>query len=387
MNLYEVIKAELAALFSDSDILLTIFGGVLLYSFLYPQPYIKETVSALDVAIVDYDKSDLSRRMTFMLDASPQIKINRSYTSEEGAKEGITTGDVSALVIIPKHFKRDLYQNKQPVIAIGADASYFLIYGAVVQGAMHSILTQSAAIQIGNLLKREMPIVGAKVRYAPFSVNLISTFNVSSSYINYVIPAVYILILQQTMLIGMGILGGGFTRRMRLGEKGYFNTVSAASIMTARTLIFGSIFFVHTLFFFGFSFSFFGVPHIASIADILTFTIPFLLSVAMLGILLGTFFKGREYATPIILLTSLPLVFSAGFVWPEESMPQILVWLSALSPSTPAIQGFLRLNQMGAEFDQIMPQYILLWVQTAVFGGLAYLLLKRQQNCTVKGLK
>jgi ABC-2 type transport system permease protein len=102
---------------------------------------------------------------------------------------------------------------------------------------------------------------------------------------------------------------------------------------------------------------------------------------------LGTFFKGREYATPIILLTSLPLVFSAGFVWPEESMPQILVWLSALSPSTPAIQGFLRLNQMGAEFDQIMPQYILLWVQTAVFGGLAYLLLKRQQNCTVKGLK
>ena len=384
MNFYEVIKAELTALLSDSDILLTIFGGVLLYSFLYPQPYIKETVSALDVAIVDYDKSDLSRRMTFMLDASPQIKIDRSYNSEEGAKEGIVSGDVSALVIIPKHFKRDLYLNKQPVIAIGADASYFLIYGAVVQGAMSSILTQSAAIQIGSLLKKQMPLVGAKVRYAPFSLNLISTFNVSSSYINYVIPAVYILILQQTMLIGMGILGGGFTRRIRLGEKGHFNTASAISIMAARLLIFGSIFFIHTIFFFGFSFSLFGVPHIASIADLLAFMVSFLLSVGTLGILLGTFFKGREYATPVILLTSLPLVFTAGFVWPAESMPQILVWLSELSPSTPAIQGFLRLNQMGADFDQVMPQYTLLWIQTVLFGSLGYWLLKRQRNYSVK---
>ncbi len=384
MNLYEVIKAELTALFSDSDILLTIFGGVLLYSFLYPQPYIKETVSALDVAIVDYDKSDLSRRMTFMLDASPQIRINRSYNSEYGAKEGIINGDVNALVIIPKHFKRDLYQNKQPVIAIGADASYFLIYGAVVQGAMSSILTQSAAIQIGDLLKRETPLVGAKVRYAPFSINIINTFNISGSYINYVIPAVYILILQQTMLIGMGILGGGFTRRINMGEKGHFNTASVVSIMVARLLIFGSIFFVHTLFFFGFSFSFFGVTHIASTADILAFTLPFLLSVGMLGILLGTFFKGREYATPAILLSSLPLVFSAGFVWPKESMPQILIWLSELSPSTPGIQGFLRLNQMGADFGQVMPQYTLLWIQTILFGSMSYWLLKRQQNRNTK---
>ncbi|QSA19966.1 ABC transporter permease, partial [Vibrio furnissii] len=39
-------------------------------------------------------------------------------------------------------------------------------------------------------------------------------------------------------------------------------------------------------------------------------------------------------------------------------------WMSKLFPSTPGIQGFLALNQMGAEWRQIAPQWTLLWLQT-----------------------
>jgi len=380
MSYFTLLIEEFKALFRDKDIMLTIFGGVLLYSFLYPQPYLKESVTALPVAVVDYDKSDLSRKMLFMLDASPQIAIDSSYLSEMHAKEAIINNTISAMIIIPPHFKRDLHLGKEPVISVGADASYFLIYGGVVEATMHSVLTQSAQEQVGALLKKSVPLVTAKMQYTPFKTEYINTFNISGSYINYVLPAVFILILQQTMLIGMGMLGAKQNEETRNAKRGYYNSESILAVMSVRYLSFGSIFFIHALFFFGFSFSFFGVPHIAKIGELLIYTFSFLMAVASLGLFLGALFKERVYPTPVILLSSLPLVFSAGFVWPLEMMPQWLIWLSHISPSTPGIQGFLRLNQMGADFSQVIGQFGLLWTQTVVYGLLGYLLMKKNRK-------
>ncbi len=245
---------------------------------------------------------------------------------------------------------------------------------------MHAVLTQSAQQQVGELLKKSVPLVTAKLQYTPFKTKFINTFNISGSYINYVIPAVYILILQQTMLIGMGMLGAAQGARSRRGERGYYNNNSVSSVMVARVISFGSIYLLHLLFFFGFMFSFFGVPHIAKIGELLLFSLSFLLAVSALGLLLGALFKERVYPTPIILLSSLPLVFSAGFIWPLEMMPSWLVWLANISPTTPGIQGFLRLNQMGASFDQVIGQFALLWLQIIVYTLAAYLILRHQRK-------
>ncbi len=380
MKFLKMLKAEYRAIFSDFDILLTIFGGVILYAFLYPQPYLKESVSALPVAVVDYDHSDLSREISFMLDASAQMVVDSHYLSEAAAKNAIINNKVSALIIIPKHFKRDLYLGKEPVISVGADATYFLIYGGVVQGTMRSVLTESATVQVGNLLKKSVPMVTAKMQYTPFKIEFLNTFNVSSSYINYVVPAIYILILQQTLLIGMGMLGATQGQEMREGKGGYYSSGSIVSVMGVRYLAFGLIFSLHMLFYFGFTFTLFGVPHIAKVSELMIFSGSFLIAVLSLGTFLGALLKSRVYPTPVILITSLPLVFSAGFVWPLESMPQWLIWLSSISPSTPAIQGFLRLNQMGTDFSQVIGQFGLLWMQTAVYSALAYYMLRRQRQ-------
>jgi len=380
MRFLALLTTEFKTLFKDGDLLLTIFGGVLLYAFLYPQPYLKEAVTSLPVAVVDHDRSDMSREITFMLDASPQIEVDSSYLSEESAKEGIVNNEVSALIIIPEHFKQNLYLGREPVISVGADASYFLIYGGVVEATMHSVLTQSAMVQIGDLLKKSVPLVSAKRQYTPFKTVFINIFNTTASYINYVLPAVYVLILQQTMLIGMGMMGATQSQQMRAGANGYYSRESVGTVMALRFISFGTIYFVHMLFYFGFTFTFFGVPHIAEIGELLLFGFSFLMAVLSLGVLLGALFRERIYPTPVILLTSLPLVFSAGFIWPLESMPQWLIWISNLSPSTPAIQGFLRLNQMGASFEQVITQFALLWIQTFVYGTFAYLLLRSQRQ-------
>jgi ABC-2 type transport system permease protein len=370
----QTFKEEAKLIFKDPAIILTIIGGVILYSFLYPQPYANQSVSELGVSVVDYDKSDVSRSIIFKLNATPQIIVSRNDLSEREAKEALLRDQVKAIIIIPKNFKRDLALNTSPTVAIGADSSYFLIYGGVLEGAMKSVLTQSATMKVAELLKKQVPLSGAKDAYVPYSLNIINLFNKDNSYTQYVVPAVFILILQQTMLIGLGILGGGINERMRKREEGYFKTAAVWQMFLSRFIIFGSIFFVHMLFYFGYSFELFSVTHLANIYNLLTFGFTFLIASLSLGLFLGSLFSSREIATPVILFSSLPLVFSAGFVWPLEALPEWIHTLSLFVPVIPGIHGFLGLNQMGADFSMIIPDYTLLWLQSIICFILATLI-------------
>jgi len=193
------------------------------------------------------------------------------------------------------------------------------------------------------------------------------------SYTHYVVPAVFILILQQTMLVGLGILGGFYNERKEKYD------VPIWMKLSSRVLIFGTLFFTHMLFYLGFVFEFFSLPHLASAYDIIKFGTPFLLSTIFLGTFFGGLLKNQESATPIVLLTSIPLIFSAGFIWPKEAIPEWITYLSLIFPSTPAMQGFLKLNQMGAEFNGVLVQYGILWLQVVLYLLLSIYVLKRNE--------
>ena len=380
MNFLNIFKSEAKLIFTDIAIVLTIIGGVVLYSFLYPQPYSEKSVSGLSVSVIDLDKSDVSRDIAFKLDSTPQISITRYDLSELDAKTALVSGKIKAMIVIPKNFKRDLALNKSPTIAIGADSSYFLIYGGVLEGAMKSVLTQSATIKVAKLLKKEVPMEGAKKSYAPYSLNIMNLFNTQNSYTQYVVPAVFVLILQQTLLIGLGILGGGINERMQNKEEAYFKDAPIWMMFLSRMIIFGSIFFVHILFYFGFSFELFDVTHLAKVSDLLNFSIAFLFATLSLGMFLGSIFSSRESATPVILFSSLPLIFSVGFIWPLEAVPEFIKIISSIFPVIPAIDGFLRLNQMGASFTEIIDVYMYLWVQAIIYLTLSYFVIKYRRG-------
>ncbi len=373
MSFFEVLKFEFKNIFTNIPIVLTIIGGVLFYSFFYPQPYSNEVVKTLKVSVVDLDNSELSRKLIFSLSASPELNIIRKDLSSSDAKKALIENKIKGIIIIPAHFKRDLALHVSPTIAVGADANYFLIFGSVVHGALKSILTESASIKVANLLIKNTPLISAKKAYTPYTLQTINLYNPNMSYTYYIIPAVFILILQQTMLIGLGILGGFYNER----KEKYLAPIWMK--ISSRTLIFGSLFSTHMLFYFGFSFDFYHIPHLASAFNMLKLGLPFILSTLFLGIFFGGLLKNQESATPIVLFSSLPLVFSAGFIWPKEAIPEFITYFSLLFPCTPAMQGFLKLNQMGANFDGVLVQYGLLWLQVLLYLVLSIYVLRRNE--------
>lgn len=76
---------------------------------------------------------------------------------------------------------------------------------------------------------------------------------------------------------------------------------------------------------------------------------------AALGLLLGLWMGNRERALQVLLFTTLPMAFLAGFSWPVETLPLPLQGLRWLLPSTAGVQASLRLNQLGAPLADVLP--------------------------------
>jgi ABC-2 type transport system permease protein len=380
MRFFEVLKGELKLVFSDTALLLTIFGGIILYSFLYPQPYKHESVYKLPVSVVDYDKTEASRELIFKLGATPQIDIVQKDLSKEDALEALVREKVKGVIVIPAHYSRDLRLGDAPTVALGVDNSYFLIYGALMEATLKSVMHEAAKTKATKLLIKGVPVAGLKERVEAFHLETLSLFNRYSSYIEYVLPAVFVLILQQTLLIGMGMLGGGINERMQRGEDGYYLYAKPLQMIVSRYLIFGVIYLFNMLYYFGFIFDLYGVSHLADRGELLAFGVLFLSASIGLGLFLGALFKEREIATPTILFSSMPLIFSVGFIWPREAMPEFINTLALIFPSTPGIDGFLKLNQMGASLSDLESESLILLTQTVVYTILGYYFMKKNQK-------
>ena len=86
--------------------------------------------------------------------------------------------------------------------------------------------------------------------------------------------------------------------------------------------------------------------------------VPFVLSVSFLAQFVSVWFKRRETAVLLFIADSLPLFFMVGVSWPVEAIPDVIRAASRVFPSTSAIDGLVRINQMGASLHDVSRDWI-----------------------------
>ncbi|UTT86013.1 ABC transporter permease [Vibrio pelagius] len=382
MSFIELIKHEILAVVRNPVVLLTVFGGVIFYSFLYPLPYAQQTPEQLKASVVNLDGSKSSYQLERMVDATPQIDITRRDFSLADAKQALLDQEIGGFLVIPENFYKDLLLGKSPTLSYAGDASFFLVYGTIIEGLAKAGGTLAAQVKVSHLLVEGVPLESAANGYNAFSLNLKPTFNSRMGYIDYVVPAVFVLILQQTLAMASGLIGA--TQNSQ-ATQGYWSRVSGLKLIVARCCVLVSIYYLLAMYYFGASFEFYGINSLATHGQLLTLLLPFLVGSCLVGIFIGEFVPRREWVTVVVLISSMPLIFSSGFIWPVEMMPTWLVGLSQLFPSTPAIQGFLGINQMGATWQDIAPQWTLLWGQIVLWSSLLAIKLFHKSQRRISG--
>ncbi len=368
---WRTLVSETVTIARDPGALLILVGAVIVYGLVYPTPYSARVVRDVPVVVVDDDHSDMSRRLVQMVETHQATRVLQVVADVDAARRLINSGVASGVMVIPHGLSDDVLRGRPAEVMAISDATYFLLNKGVVTAITQSVATLSAGIEIRRLEARGVPGGVAQRVRAPIRVDMRPLYNPTESYTAYVVPAVYLLILHQSLLMGIGLIQG--TERERAGRASSTMRLGAwrgLVSLVARTLVYVALYALHAWFYFGVMLPRLGLPGLAGAGTLAWFLAPFLLSVTGLGVALGAVFRTRESAMAIVFGLSAPLLFSTGVVWPAEAMSPWLRSLVAFVPAAPGINGLVRLTQMGAERGDVFAEWSWLW--TLAFG---YLLL------------
>jgi ABC-2 type transport system permease protein len=375
---YQVFKNELRAIFTDLGVLLVFVGAIVGYSFFYPIPYLPQILRDVPIAVVDQDKSALSRKLIQMSDASQLLRVERRAENVPEAEEWVKAGQIGGLIVIPEGFEREIARGGQAAVGVYADAGYFLVYRQVMTGMVTVVRTLSAGVEIRRLQAGGKMAHQALAAQRPLQLMTTPLFNPAEGYASYIVPAILVLILQQTLLIGIGMLGG--TAR----EAGTWPTQEVHcgifTVLVGKAAAYLGLYTMNAIYYFFVVFGIYGFPRYGESFTVAAFLLPFLLSIILLGLTLAGLFRHRETAIHVLLITSLPAVFLAGFSWPMEAVPRWLRLISLLIPSTAGIEGFLQINEMGATLHDVGREWLILWGLCVFYFLLACLSMHRQKS-------
>ena len=334
----------------------------LVYGFYYPQPYLNQILRKIPIAVVDNDLSELSRGIVQTLDASGAVKVAVRADTLAEARAALDRGEVFAVVGIPPEAERDVLKGTTVPLPIYADATYFFLFRTMGNGIAAAINTLSSELAAGGARPDGSLFKAALASLSPADILLQPIFNPVGGYASYIVPAAFVLILQQMLLIGAAMLTGA---ALAQATGGAFVSVLGRGI--AHLIIYLpalALYFIVLPRFYGFSTL--GQPlQLFAIASV------FVLATSFMGQAVGAWFKRPETPTLIFLGTSLAQFFLAGFSWPREAIPEPVLTAGYVFPSDLAIDGMVRIDQLGATLSEVAHDWRGLWVLAIIYFTLA----------------
>jgi ABC-2 type transport system permease protein len=356
---------ELRNIRKDSGAILLLFGALVIYPIIYAVAYKNEVVRELKTTIVDLDRTSSSRQLIKMLEGAEQIEISYVAASVDEARNYFFEGNTGGILVIPKDFEHDILNGKQTNVAAFADGSYFLIYRQLLGGAVKTVGTFAAGIEIKKLLLEGKTYEQALQLREPLVADIHFWFNPSSGYGSAMMPGIIIIILQQTLLIGIGMLGG--TAREKKQDSFFvpsgLTRGGVLPMLMGKSLSYFTIYTLNSILTMVWIHHWFNYPNLGSYYTVLSLTVPFLFSVIFMGITLSVMFKRRESSIMFMVFISPIVIFLSGISWPAQAIPEYLYQLAHIFPSTIMIPAYLRVRSMGVGLESIRHEYLQLIIQ------------------------
>lgn len=373
----KIIRTEFDNFFHDSGAMLIMIIGVFAYSLIYSIPYASEVIKEIPIGVIDMDRSTMSAQFTRDLNSTNSLNIVSTPLSIEEAKKEFYKDKIKGFVIIPKDFEKDILKGYQTTISVHADTSYMIIYKTLYSAVTQTTLETGAKIEVAKLMKQGIPKQMAITLKKPFEFVQTPLYNAAGGYKTYVYPVVLILILHQTLIVGLGLIQGSVNEL-----KGRFcrNKKNIPLILFAKCSAYVLLYLFYSLIIFLIFPALFSYPMAYNLLPLFVMLILMFYSAAFFSYTLSYFFKTRESVLLLIVVTSLIFVFLPGLIWPREAMPMFINIFSFFIPATCAIDGITKINQMGATFWDI--RYDILWLAFLCFlyFNLSIKVLSKEKN-------
>ena len=372
-SLSNVIRHEWKAIATNPAILLVLAGGIFLYGLLYNYMYAPNLVRKAPVAVVDLSHSALSREYVRWLDAAPQTSVYAQTPDILEAREWMKKGEVTGILYIPSDFETHVARDETSVFTLYAATDAFLNFKGLQEASSRVMLAVNDAHRRAGTVFLPPQGLLTVASSTPVNVSGTALYNYTEGYGSYLIPAVMIVIIFQTMLMVIAMLTGEEAEQRREG----IHSMRARSlkdmlcIVSGRTFVYVMLYVVFSMFLLGLLPHIFSIPNIGSGWDIVTMMIPFLLATSFFALAVSRWFTDSEAPLLMIAFFSVGYIFLSGVSYPLELMPWYWQAAHYVFPVAPAVLAFVKLNSMGGSLADIWPQMLTLWIQVIIYGAWA----------------
>ena len=351
----------------DEGVLIFFILVPLLYPLLYAWIYNNEVVREVPVAVVDNSHSSMSREFLRKCDASPDVKVAYYCNNLEEAKELVGRQVVNGVIYFPHDFADRLNRQEATKVSVYCDMSLMLTYKAIFQTTQNVSLMMNSHIQVER--SKSLTDKDDDITTHPLEFEEVQIFNPTGGYGNAILPAVLIIIIQQTLLLGIGLAAGTARERNR-----YHNLVPISRhhngvfrIVLGKSLSYLMIYSVLSAYLTLVVPRIFGFTSLCSGDALFALMLPYVLACIFFGMTVSCLIRYRENVMLIVVFTSLLFLFMTGISWPLSNIPGFWQGVSWLFPSTFGVRGFLTLNSMGGTLADIETEYKVLWAQVIVY--------------------
>ena len=361
-------REELRNVKKDIGVVIFFMVVPLIYPVLYGLIYNPETIREVPLVVVDESHSSLSRQFIRKIDATPDVLVYTYVSSMEEAKRVVDRKEAYGILLIPSDFSQKINRGEQSRVALYIDMSGLLFYKAILLATTEASLDMGATIHLDS----DIPVPYESVAF----------YNTQNGFASFLLPAILILVIQQTLLLGISMLGAT-SREKNNGRLIPPNPIYEGTlrIVVGKAFAYLTIYIFICIWALEIVPSLFNLPQIAHHTTILLFALPYLLSCIFFSMIIATFIRGRETPMMVLVFTSLPILFLSGISWPLTAIPDFWRYVSYLFPSTFGIQGFVKLNTMGAALEETAFEYQMLWVQTGIYFITTCLIYRHKLRC------
>lgn len=372
----QTFQREFTAIIKDPGALLILFLALIIYPIIYGIAYKNEVLRDLKVAVVDLDRTATSRTLSRMIDATADLHVASRPASMAEAEALFYSGEVHGVFLIPKGLEKAMMKGGQSVLSVYCDAGYFLMYKQTLSAAMKSSGTFGAGVEIKRYMARGKTVDEAMAMRDPVSIKTVTLYNPQGGYNTFVLPGLLIVLLQQTLLIGIGLLGGTEREagRARFAIPRSLTRGGVVPIVCGKAFAYLLVYIVNLIITQVWVYHWYKLPNLGGFFPAIALALPFLVAVIFLGIALSTFFEKREHSILFVVFLSPVIMFLTGLSWPVSAIPGWLDTIGRIFPTRTMVTAWIRVRTMGADFQHIKADIAELLLQALVYFILAIVL-------------
>lgn len=349
------LRKEFYHIFRDKRSLVILFGmpiaQILLFGFA-----ITNEIKDAKIGILDKAHDNLSLELTNKILSSGYFRLYANLKSEKEIEPAFRKGEIKEVIIFEPKFSEKLLKENKANVQILADATDPNTANALVNYTSSILM----AFQQNLNKAAEQPMtISPEVRML---------FNPELKGVYMFVPGLITIIL---MLISAMMTSISITREKELGtmEVLMVSPLKPMQIIAGKVLPYLLLSFINTIIILLLGTFVFGTPVKGSIVLLLAECILFIICALSLGIFISTRTNSQQTAMMISMMgLMLPTIMLSGFIFPIESMPKILQWISNIIPARWFIHIIKDIMLKG-----IGIQYI--WKETLVLAGMTFVLI------------